>query len=428
MQCDKQVIISLFIDVAFASLHKRALVYFLLLIPQKIELDNKIMRLQKVKHCGLLLIMSHTLIACQTIDIHQEAKLNATNQPNSECLQRCMDIVAQRAITEMGQGFNLGQMFESEQHHPTFATAKPKINAYYRRGYRTVRIPVTWTEKMHNAFLANPDTGVVNRKSPKLEEITAVIDYALSKPGMYIILNAHHEKNLKDSSKSHVLAQLWRDISTIFQDRDHRLIFQLLNEPHLNNRGPMPPEDLRYMSELAYNNIRAIDEQRLIVIGGNHWFAAEEMKEVWPTLEQVGGGKDMYLMATFHHYSPWEFSGDNQGDYADKWTEDNIREPMETMTEWSRTIGKGMPFFIGEWGVGWGSRYATMRCNNIRLWYTKFANDFATPKGIPTIVWDDGGWFKVFDHQINEFANNLIDCMDGSCAWDGTERFNEQCK
>ncbi len=37
-------------------------------------------------------------------------------------------------------------------------------------------------------------------------------------------------------------------------------------------------------------------------------------------------------------------------------------------------------------------------------------------------MWDDGGWFKIFDHDTGAYDNNLIDCIEGSCEWDGTER------
>ena len=337
-------------------------------------------------------------------------------------------ITALAAAQKMGKGFNLGQMFENDQHPATLASAKPKIDAYYENGFRLVRIPVTWTETLGGVQLADGETGKINRSLAKLTELKAVVDYSLGKPDMFVIINAHHEKALKDGNKAKVLEQLWADISDIFKDRNHRLIFQILNEPHLNNRDPMPPENLRKMSALAYHKIRAVDAERIIVIGGNQWFAADEMAKVWPNLDQVGGGKDKYLMATFHHYNPWTFNGDNQGDYADNWTDADIIGPMDTMLYWSKTIGKGMPIYIGEWGTGWQSRYPVFNCNNIRLWYSKFDSEYASKKGIPTAVWDDGGWFKVFDHKTNSFENNLIECINGKCKWDGAERFNQGCK
>lgn len=334
---------------------------------------------------------------------------------------------AREAAAAMGKGFNLGQMFDAGQHDPSLETARPKIDAYYARGFRTVRIPVTWTEPVQGTLLADPDTGAVDPSAPRLAELEAVIDYALAQPGLYVLLNAHHETRLKDGGRADVLERLWSDISARLKDRDHRLMFEILNEPHLTNRDAMAPETLRDMTGRAYRRIRADDAQRIVLIGGNQWFGAEEMARAWPDLDAVGGGRDPYLMATFHHYNPWTFNGDNQGDYADPWTEADMEGPMRTMADWARDVGGGMPVFIGEWGVGWQSVLPAMNCNNIRLWYSLFHARHATDHAMPTAVWDDGGWFQLFDHDRGDFSSNLVDCIDGECRWDGPDRFNDDC-
>lgn len=338
-------------------------------------------------------------------------------------------ITAKVAAVAMTKGFNLGQMFESTQHPPTFAAASAKIDAYYSKGFRLVRIPVTWTEVTNGDMLVGDATvGDVNRTHPRLLVIEQVVDYALSKPDMFVVINAHHEVALKTQSRAAVLERLWADIADIFADREHRLLFEILNEPHREDKSAMPAADLRNMTAKAYAKIRAVDPQRIIVIGGNQWFAAAEVPAVWKDLSGVGDGNDPYLMTTFHHYNPWTFCGDNQGTYADAWTDADISGPMTTMSAWASSVGKGMPVFIGEWGVGWGSRYDQFSCNNIRQWYQKLPSEFAAARSMPTAVWDDGGWFKIYDHASNAFANNLVDCISGTCDWDGTERFNTGCQ
>jgi hypothetical protein len=334
---------------------------------------------------------------------------------------------AQQAAESMGKGFNLGQMFDNTQHPATLETARLKIDAYYARGFRIVRIPVTWTEAVDGTVLADVGTGRVDRAAPRLAQLLAVIDYALSRPDMYVVLNAHHEVRLKDQGRPEVLARLWADISDILGDRDGRLLFEILNEPHLSDKSPMRPETLRAMTGQAYERIRGRDPRRIVVIGGNQWFGAHEMAIAWPDLNAVGSGLDPYVMATFHHYNPWTFNGDNQGDYADPWTEADVTGPMQVMADWAASTGRGMPVFIGEWGVGWNSRYPIMNCNNIRLWYERFDAVHARAFGMPTAVWDDGGWFQAFDHEAGAFSSNLVECIDGSCTWDGRERFNRDC-
>lgn len=323
----------------------------------------------------------------------------------------------------------MGQMFESTQHPRTLEAAVAKIDAYYARGFRNLRIPVTWTEEIGGDLLVgDPLVGDINREHQRLKVIESVVDYALSLEGLYVVINAHHEVGLKTESRALVLERLWQDIADIFAGRSHHLLFEILNEPHREDTTAMPPADLRLMTGLAYDKIRAVDPARIVLIGGNQWFGAHEIPAVWTSLEEVGNGSDPYLMATFHHYDPWTFCGDDQGTYDDAWTEANQSEPMAQMKEWADSVGNGMPVFIGEWGVGWGSRYSELSCNNIRQWYTSFDSQFASSYGQPTAVWDDGGWFMIFDHSSNTYNNNLIDCIEGACDWDGTERFNEGCQ
>lgn len=338
-------------------------------------------------------------------------------------------ITAKVAAVGMGKGFNLGQMFESTQHPPTLAAASAKIDAYYAQGFRLVRIPVTWTETTNgDTLVGDPAVGDVNRSHPRLQVITQVIDYALKQPFLYVVLDAHHETTLKTQSRAVVLERLWADIADIFKARGHRLMFEILNEPHREDSSAMPAADLRSMTAKAYAKIRAVDPGRIIVIGGNQWFAANEVPAVWTDLSGVGNGEDPYVMATFHHYNPWTFCGDNQGTYDDPWTDADISGPMATMAAWSTSVGKGMPVYIGEWGVAWGSRFEQFSCNNVRQWYQKLPAEFAAARGMPTAVWDDGGWFKIYDHASNAFANNLVECISGTCTWDGTERFNAGCQ
>jgi hypothetical protein len=68
-----------------------------------------------------------------------------------------------------------------------------------------------------------------------------------------------------------------------------------------------------------------------------------------------------------------------------------------------------------------------MDCNNIRLWYEGLHSAHAEPKGMPTAVWDDGGWFKLFDHGTNEYDNDLILCITAGCEWTDSARFNAGC-
>ncbi|EDM74857.1 hypothetical protein PPSIR1_20034 [Plesiocystis pacifica SIR-1] len=385
-------------------------------------------RLASLAVCGLALACSRYEPATNMDDESSEGA-DGAEDPDSEGSTGDPDApTASEAAAAMGVGVNLGQMFDNTQHPRTVAAATAKIDAYYDMGYRNVRIPVTWTEPVGGDLLVlDPAVGDVDREHPRLQVIAEVIDHALAKPDLYVVLNAHHEVALKTESRAAVLERLWTDIEDIFGDRDHRLVFELLNEPHREDTTPMPAADLRAMSGLAYDAIRAADPQRIIIIGGNQWFGAAEVPAVWTSLDEVGGGADPYVMATFHHYNPWTFCGDNQGDYDDPWTEADLSGPMQTMQAWADGVGGGMPVYIGEWGVGYGSVLPEMDCNNVRAWYQGMHAVHATSFGQPTAVWDDGGWFGIWNHDADAFGNNLAECILGECEWSGDDRFNASC-
>ncbi|RPJ68820.1 glycoside hydrolase family 5 protein [Alteromonas sediminis] len=339
-------------------------------------------------------------------------------------------ITARVAADQMGMGFNIGQMFENEQHTPSFEEARPKIDAYYALGHRNVRIPITWTESMYGSMMVNdPDVGDVNFDHPRVRELIKIVDYALSLPGMYVVINAHHEKTLKRDNKYKVIERIWADLSNYFKDRDFRLLYEILNEPHIDT-DPMPVEHIRYMTELAYKRIRAVDPHRIIIIGGNQWFAAKELMVTWPDLEPIGGGKDAYIMATIHHYEPWSFHGED-GDKSAPWTLENIVEPMEQAEHWAATVGNNMPIYIGEWGNGWGKQFDKFDCNQTREWYRLFDSTYASQREqgvMPTAVWDDGGWFMIWSHEEDAFNNNLHQCISGKCVMTGEAMINAGCR
>ena len=129
-------------------------------------------------------------------------------------------LTAAQAAAAMGKGVNIGQTFETTQNERSLAAVSAKIDAYYAKGFRNVRIPITWTEPVGGDLLVGSATvGDVNRSSTRLAVIKQVVDYALGKSGLYVVINAHHETGLKTNSRAAVLERLWADIADIFAAR-----------------------------------------------------------------------------------------------------------------------------------------------------------------------------------------------------------------
>lgn len=328
-------------------------------------------------------------------------------------------ITADSALAAMGYGFNIGNVFDNGLQEASIANIYGKIDAYYAAGFTHMRLPVTWVDVELGYALANADGTL--KDSARLNLVTQVIDYALAKPGMYVILNAHHEETIKAGNQTTVLATLWTEIATLYRDRDYRLIFEILNEP-----VGMSNTNARNIQIAGYNAIRAVDSQRIAVITGTGYSTSNDLQNTWYNIDPVGAGSDDYLMATIHAYSPWEFAGDpNQyygDDYEALYGADTVYRPMDQAVTWRNGVGLGTPIYIGEWGVAWGSNNVPV-CNNVRYYYQNYSA-YALARGMVTTVWDDGGWFAIWSHATDSWNNNLYDCIDGTCTWDAGGRFD----
>jgi endoglucanase len=89
---------------------------------------------------------------------------------------------------------------------------------------------------------------------------------------------------------------LWGALAEHFKPEGDSLLFELLNEINLPDSAPW--NDL---ARRAVERIRSVDDDRQIVIGGNHFNAASELANIQPI-------DDPNILYTFHFYEPLLFT------------------------------------------------------------------------------------------------------------------------
>lgn len=312
-------------------------------------------------------------------------------------------------VTAMGAGFNVGNTFDLGIHSTLARDIYPLIDLYQAAGMRHIRVPVTWMEPVNGSVLADA-TGLVNATHPRLMQLKAVVDYALSK-GLYVVLNTHHEHWLYkryDGSQAldDIFSKLWRGIAAQFADRPQRLIFEVLNEPQgvfgdwNGGTSPNPSNaralDLtRRINKTGYDAIRAsggLNAKRLVMVGTNGMGNHAQLRWVYPTKTDLpGGGTDSFLAAQVHTYDPWAFCGQDGSNAA--WPGDGaISAPIQAVMTHARTLG--VPVNYGEYGVGRKTNIAERDTDVVRGYY-RLVNAMVLGAGMSTTVWDDRGWFGV---------------------------------
>ena len=329
-------------------------------------------------------------------------------------------------VADMGSGFNLGNTFDLGQHSTEPAAIFPLIDLYQAAGMRHVRIPVTWMEPVAGSTLAAA-SGLVNAAHPRLAQLKAVVDYALSK-NLYVVLNAHHERGLYqryDGSPAldAAFSTLWQGIAEQFADRSPKLIFEVLNEPQGvfgDWSGGASPSDSRALAltrrinKLGYEAIRASggpNAQRLVMVGTNGMGNHAQLRVVYPTKADLpGGGSDRFLAAQVHTYDPWPFCGQDGSNAA--WPGDLvIAGALLAVMAHAATLG--LPVNYGEFGVGRDTQPIERDSDVVRGYY-RLVNRTVLNAGMSSTVWDDRGWFGLVAANGTggfAFVNRIVPAM-----------------
>lgn len=329
------------------------------------------------------------------------------------------DLNAEEITREMGLGWNLGNQLEASINGVPSETAwgnpiitEDIIKAVKEAGFSTVRIPVSYLQKIGSA----PDYTI---DKAWLDRVQEVVDYVV-KNDMYAVINIHGDAYYtvqnswllcvdgnQDEIKSKFRA-VWAQISEQFKDYDEHLIFESMNEVFDNTYGnpnPVGYENINSYNSIFVDTVRKSggnNAKRWLIIPGwntNIGYTTEEYGFRIP--EDTGCTADgKRLMISVHYYDPYNFTLDENtgtattqwGKYAvsnkDSWgQEDYADEQMKRLNE--RFVSRGYPVIIGELGVGDKSHISGTFGEYRRYWYEYIVHS-AHRNGCVPVIWDNG--------------------------------------
>ena len=119
---------------------------------------------------------------------------------------------------------------------------------------------------------------------------------------------------------------------------------------------------------------------------------------------------DPNIIISLHSYFPWPFAGEaNIGWGSDQDKADLEAEFDKIRQKW--IVEAGRPVILGEWGSIEDNPLAT------RIEYAGFYAREAAERGLLTVVWDDGGMFRLMDRSSLEWtygdiADAIVDAVE----------------
>ncbi|MFH9891211.1 glycoside hydrolase family 5 protein [Streptomyces luteogriseus] len=373
---------------------------------------------------------------------------------------------ASQIVADMGAGWNLGNQLEATTNGYPSETAwgqptvtQALIDKVRAAGFKTIRIPVSYL-----GYIGPGPNYTIN--ASWLNRVQEVVNYAYNR-GLHVLINMHGDgyKTVNGSwlicdspSQATIKAKYekaWQQIANRFKNYDQRLILESMNEEFDGQYGR--PTQPCYSNINSYNQI-FVDTVRktggsnssrwLLVAGwntnidytaGNYGFALPSDQYRSPSIP----ANERRIMISVHHYSPWDFAGEENGTIT-QWGR-AATNPSRTST-WGQEdyldaqlkmmrdvfVSKGYPVVVGEYGAIDKSSFDSSN-NRYRADFARAVVATAKKYGAATIYWDNGATdrygFGLFNRRsltvtqqgiINAIMNGVSGSVAGSGLASGT--------
>ncbi len=325
------------------------------------------------------------------------------------------NMTSAEVVRHMGLGWNLGntlecagdwikgnqtENFETAWGNPV--TTKEMIDAIQAAGFKSVRIPVAWSNMMGGDYTI--DRGLMKR-------VQQVVDWVLA-DGMIVVVNIHWDggwwskfpTQYDESMKRYT--RFWSQIAGNFKDYPSSLIFESLNEEGCfndvwNRWGPPAPEKKLKAYTILNNINQAFVDLVRSTGGGNakrNLLIAGYATDIDLTVDEdfvVPKDPSKHSILSIHYYTPYTFAGlehdESWGKARSTWgTKEDFDELDGNLQKLKvRFLDHGVPIILGEYGA----TLKTKDPESVRRYILSVAQR-TYQLGICPMLWDPGSHFN----------------------------------
>lgn len=343
---------------------------------------------------------------------------------NSRDKNAMRDITTRQLVYDMGIGINLGNTLDTtgswiggksisdyEKGWGSPIITEEIIKSYAEAGFRTMRLPVTWSNLMLDDYTI--DSGLMDR----VQQIT---DWMIDN-GMYVIVNIHHDGFIgelfpvDEAEGFKKFEAIWTQISERFKDYGDRLMFESMNEPGFDKIWNQY-SGTQEQKEKAFDLINRINQKFVDIVRGSGGNNAKRHLLISTYYTNIGHATNGLTKmpddpagrcaVSVHYYTPWTWCGldkdeswgkaqwewGSEQDFAEMYSE------LDLMKE--NYVDKGIPVIIGEYCmcVVKPKEYSD-------LWEIELTRGIYE-RGMCPIYWDvQGSATKFFDRNTLEWGN-----------------------
>ncbi|MBM7539845.1 cellulase family glycosylhydrolase [Amphibacillus cookii] len=320
---------------------------------------------------------------------------------------------------DMQPGWNLGNSFDAVGQDETAWGNPPVTQALIdqiaAQGYNSIRIPVTFDQRMGHA----PDYTI---NQDFLDRVTQAVDWSLD-TGMKVMINVHHdswiwlESGMANNQQQTVarFQAIWEQLADHFKDYPIELMFESINEPRFNADPSTSQQYLDRLNDEFHQIVRnsgGLNHMRPLVIPTLDTGA--EPEKVNGLSNWINSKQDPNMMATIHYYGFWPFSVNIAG--VTRFDHESINHMHDAFDRvHNRFTAQGIPVIVGEFGLlGFDTDLNTIQQGE-KLKFFEYMIHYAKEKAFVHMLWDNGQHFGRTSFQWSD--PDLYQVMKAS--WSG---------
>lgn len=332
-------------------------------------------------------------------------------------------------IRDMGLGINLGNTLEScgswidsskidnfEKAWGSPIITQKMITGYKNAGYKSVRIPVAWSNMMQND---DPKTGTYEINEAYFDRVETILNYVL-REDMYAIINIHYDsawwarfgsKDATERAQAMVKYKaMWSQIANRFVGYSDKLIFESANEElghRLNDPADYSNSGYYQTDDEVYELLNTINQTFVDLVrntGGNNkkrflliaGYDTDIAKTCDIRYHMPQDTIEKHLFVSIHYYDPAPYclvdNPANDWGYSNTWgTENEIKTLKATLKKMKMNFSdKGYPVIIGEYGAADEKDQETgieTRKEGRALFFREVC-EYALNNGMCPVLWD----------------------------------------
>lgn len=297
---------------------------------------------------GLLVALVAAIAMTGTTAVAAPGHADAASAP------RLAALTPARAVAAMQPSWNLGNTLDAIPDETSWGNppaTKALFDTIKAQGFRSVRLPVTWTAHQSATAPYTIDAAWTAR-------VKQVVDWALA-DGLYVVLNVHHDSwqwiATMPTDHDNVLARykaIWTQVAAAFKDSPRTLLFESVNEPQFNNTTDA--QGSQYLGELntAFHTLvrrsGGNNATRLLVLPSLG--SSPTQTRMDPLVSEIEALDDPNLVATVHYYGWYPFSVNIAG--GTRFDATAQQDMTDTFARLKATlVDKGIPVYLGEYGL-----------------------------------------------------------------------------